>query len=63
MKNLSKLDNEKRQQIKELLLDERGIKQEWIAKQFGVSQGTIAYYNNKLKEELLEQRTELQLIA
>lgn len=52
-KNLSKLNGEKREKIIELLLDERKIKQEWIAKKFGVGQSAIAYYNSKLKKAKL----------
>ena len=50
-KNLSKLNGEKREKIIGLLLDERKIKQEWIAKKFGVNQSAIAYYNRKLKKQ------------
>lgn len=48
---LAKLTPDQVQQIKHHLKDERGIKQEWIAKQFGVSQCAISYYNRKLKKE------------
>jgi DNA-binding Lrp family transcriptional regulator len=46
----AKLTKEQVNQIMEYLRDER-IKQEWIAKKFGVSQPTISRYNRKLKEE------------
>lgn len=45
---LSKLNPEQLEKIKEYLLDERPIRQVWIAKQFGVAQCTIAYHKRKL---------------
>jgi len=48
----AKLSNEQIEKVKEYLLDGR-IKQEWIAKQFGVAQCTIAYWKRKFEDELL----------
>lgn len=45
----AKLTKSQVMDIQQYLKDER-IKQEWIAKKFGVSQPTIARYNRKLKE-------------
>lgn len=56
----SKLSEEDIQKIKEYLSDERGIRQVWIAKQFGVCQSTIAFYNQKLKEESCQENFQTQ---
>jgi predicted transcriptional regulator len=45
----NKLTDEQIREIKKHLTDERRIRQVWIAKQFGVTQATIAYYNRQLK--------------
>lgn len=47
----SKLSKEQVNEIKAHLLDERGIKQDWIARKFGVNQSTIAHYNRQLKNK------------
>jgi hypothetical protein len=44
----AKLTEDQKRKIIEYLNDGR-IKQEWIAKQFGVKQCTISYHNRKLK--------------
>lgn len=50
-KHKNKLSIHQKEEIKKLLLDERPIRQEWIAEKFGVRQSLIAYYNRKLKPQ------------
>lgn len=52
---LAKLSPQQIRQIHDYLLDERHIKQEWIAKQFDVKQSTISYHYQKIKNRTNEQ--------
>lgn len=52
----SKLSKEQVQKVREYLTCGLPIKQEWIAKQFGVSQCTIAYHHKKIKKSYEQQK-------
>lgn len=46
----SKLTEAQLQEIKQLLMDERGIRQVWIASRFGVNQSCIAYHKKRMQK-------------
>lgn len=48
-KHKNKLSPQQIAEIKELLMDERGIKQDWIARKYNVRQSTISFHKKQLE--------------